>query len=113
MYHLIKDNLEKVNKHGFGREEVKGRYKYIGDYVRSAKCGKGVYISLGDGISGDQVYDGQFEKGYINGIGYVTHKDDVFLKEFVNDRLNGDGTRINANGTMYKGNFENDDKQGK
>lgn len=83
--------------------EWKGN-KYIGDFKKGQRFGKGKYIYA----NGDW-YEGDFIDGLFSGEGTMSYKDgSKYIGAYKSGQRNGKGKYISVNGTMQEGDFEND-----
>jgi len=83
-------------------------HRYLGEYVGGVSHGFGKY-TWNDGNS----YEGEFENGLPHGLGIFIKVDTdesegyVYIGDYENGMMSGEGTVIFEDGTAYKGSFEN------
>ena len=93
-----------------------GNIKYIGPLKNFKAEGKGKYYSKD--YKNIIIYDGNFKKGFANGIGtryYYEGMNKVgyYIGTWIDSKRNGNGEMHYSNGDYYKGNFKDDIKEGK
>ena len=116
----------------FGESYSANGQKYIGVFRNGMRNGQGTLIfSNGDRYSGDfkddlldgfgtynyadgSRYVGEYRQGRLNGKGtYTTVDGEKFVGQYVDDMRNGQGTLYNANGSIAKsGYWQNNDLAG-
>jgi hypothetical protein len=97
-------------KNGKGEEICEDEYIYTGDFSNDMKHGKGrlEYIENGE------LYDGQFDKGEINGKGlYIWSNGEEYEGDFVKGIKHGKGKYTWPDGCIYEGEYNNGIREGK
>ena len=113
-FHLKKDKF--IGEIIRGKKEGKGVYyynngdKYEGNFKDDKKEGKGSFYFNEKG----EIYKGNFENDYPNGMGkYFFKNGDRYEGMFKDGKMHGEGTLHFANGGRYKGEFKNGLRHGK
>lgn len=96
----VKDN----KPHGYGTFVGVDGIKYIGEWVRGHRHGKGKFHHSVTGIE----YSGEFKNDKINGYGVrIIPDQETYEGEWRNDLPHGQGRCLHSNGEVYSGNWEN------
>ena len=102
-------DVKDFKKNGNG-EEICENYKYRGEFLNDLRHGEG---RLEFGKDGD-IYEGEFEKGNINGKGlYIWSNKEQYKGDFVNGVKHGKGIYIWPEGNVYEGDYNNGIREGR
>jgi len=97
-------------KNGKGEEICEGEYIYTGDFSNDMKHGNGKLEYVENG----EMYDGQFDKGEINGKGlYIWSNGEEYEGDFVKGIKHGKGKYTWPDGCRYEGEYNNGIREGK
>ena len=127
-----KGELNNGKLEGKGEIEIKGKYKYIGDFKNDLPNGKGCledyeknYKYNGDIVDGMKEgkgnlefldgtkYEGDFRNDLYDGEGVIQyHNGNKYEGEFKNGKINGKGKFIWGDGKKYEGEYYNFMKNG-
>jgi len=89
-------------------EDYENGFKYNGDMVNGVKEGKGI-LEYNDGV----IYEGDFKNDLFNGFGVLKFKSGKqFEGEFVDGKIKGKGKFIWEDGKVYEGDYDNFMKNG-
>lgn len=107
--YTYKGIFKDFQKEDYGVEYSKGN-KYIGEFKKDKKCGKGEMI-----FQNKDIYIGEFHNDLINGYGkYIwSNNNKKYEGNFLNGRINGNGFLQWGKNYYYKGFFNNGIKEGK
>ena len=128
----FKGELKDKKLEGKGEMEIKGKYKYIGDFSNDLPNGKGIledyekgFIYKGDMVNGMKegkgsleyidgtIYEGDFKSDLYNGNGVLKFKDGKkYEGEFHDGKIKGKGKFIWEDGKIYEGEYDNFMKNG-
>jgi hypothetical protein len=128
----FKGELKNQKFEGKGEMEIKGKYKYVGDFSDDLPNGKGTLEDYekgfkydGDMINGIKegkgilkytdgtIYNGDFKSDLFNGYGVLKFKDGKHYEgEFVDGKVKGKGKFIWEDGKIYEGEYDNFMKNG-
>ena len=102
-------NFKNYKKNGFGTEKYPDGSQYEGNFINNKKCGQGIF-----NFPNKEYYDGNFENDLYNGEGqYVWGENNrKFIGEFKRGKIEGKGTYIYEDGTIFKGTFSDAKKNG-
>ena len=107
--YIYKGDFIDFKKSGYGEEISKG-VKYVGEFDKDKKNGKGEII-----LNNNDVYKGMFIDDTFNGNGEYKWNDmkKEYKGNFVNGKMHGNGLLIWGDNKYYKGSFINGAKEGK
>ena len=128
----VKGELKDGKLEGKGEIEIKGKYKYTGDFKNDLPNGKGTlkdyekcFEYKGDIVNGIKEgkgtlefidgtkYEGDFKNDVYDGIGVLTLKDGKkYEGEFKEGKIKGKGKFIWEDGKIYEGEYDNFMKNG-
>lgn len=92
---------------GLGEEIFEGG-KYIGEFSKGMKCGKGKLI-----LSNQTFYEGEFSNNAFNGQGEIKWSvGDIYKGEWLNSKMDGFGIFRWRDGRKYIGEYKEDKKDG-
>ena len=90
--------------------EIKGKYKYTGEFSDDLPNGKGVFVDYENGYK----YTGEMLNGKKEGKGVLEYQDGVVYEgDFKDDVFNGIGTLKLSTGRKYEGEFRDGKIKGK
>ena len=105
-----KGYLKEGKLEGKGEMEIKGKYKYMGDFSDDLPNGKGFLEDYENGYK----YTGDMLNGKKEGKGILEYQDGVTYEgDFKNDVFNGIGVLKLNNGRQYEGEFRDGKINGK
>jgi hypothetical protein len=92
---------------GFGEEIFEGG-KYVGEFSKGMKCGKGKLY-----FSNETYYEGEFSNNTFNGRGEIKwNVGDTYKGEWINSKMDGFGIFRWRDGRKYIGEYREDKKDG-
>jgi hypothetical protein len=93
-------------RNGTGVRELKGVFRYVGEFREGRAHGEGEFFYL----AGDESYAGEWANGAKHGAGVYRYADGrIYDGEWVENKRAGWGVLKNTDGTVsYEGRWEND-----
>ena len=102
-------------KHGKGYYQFKEGTYYDGQFVKDARCGRGIMVwTQKDGRIQPAKYEGKWENNMRNGLGVMTYGDGkVYNGMWLNDKRHGKGKLKDKDGKVIHEGEWNNGKPGK
>ncbi|EAR95959.2 tyrosine kinase domain protein (macronuclear) [Tetrahymena thermophila SB210] len=109
---IYEGQVKDSKRHGLGKYTYSNGNVYEGDWFENKQNGEGRFVYAEKSGEGGDIYNGQFKDDKFEGFGHYYYKKSgrQYIGFFSNDKWNGEGKFINANGEIIKSGIWKDDK---